>query len=93
MMTAVRQTVTVSPEGRLDVAVPELSPGTVTEVIVLVEAASGPSAADSAISARLAALDELQRSMALTPEAAAAWVREIRAERDAWPERGGPLVP
>lgn len=33
--------------------------------------------------ARLAAWQELRRSLALTPEAADAWVAEIRAERDA----------
>lgn len=33
--------------------------------------------------ARLAAWQELRRSLALTPEAADAWIAEIRAERDA----------
>ena len=33
------------------------------------------------IAQRLAALDELQQSLALTPEQADAWIAEIRAER------------
>jgi Zn-dependent peptidase ImmA (M78 family) len=37
----------------------------------------------SAVSDRLAALKELQESMQMTPEKEAAWVAEIRAERDA----------
>nr|WP_255665391.1 ribbon-helix-helix protein, CopG family [Luteitalea sp. TBR-22] len=37
----------------------------------------------SAASDRLAALKELQASMQMTPEKEAAWVAEIRAERDA----------
>ena len=95
MMTAVRQTATVSPDGRLDVPVPELPPGTVAEVIVLVPASlpTSSSPTDPAIADRLAALDQLQQSLKLTPEAAEAWVREIRAERDAWPESGEPLQP
>lgn len=46
---------------------------------------------------RLAALRELQRSLALTPEQADAWIAEIRAERmahripgDVDPDGGGP---
>lgn len=35
------------------------------------------------VAARLAAWQELRRSLALTPEAANAWIAEIRAERDA----------
>ncbi len=94
-MTAVRQTVTVSPDGRLDVPVPELTPGTVAEVIVLVAERGGSTAVwpDPTIAESLAALDQLQQTSNLTPEKAAAWIREIRAERDAWPERGEALQP
>ena len=38
---------------------------------------------------RLATLDRLQSSLKLTPEAADAWIKDIRAERRAWkPPRG-----
>ena len=98
MMTAVRQTATVTADGGLDLAVPELMPGTLAEVIVLVSspAASAPppeSDRGLTITDRLAALDQLRRTSKLTAEAAAAWVREIRAERDAWPDRGEPVRP
>ena len=81
-MTAVRQTVTVSPDGHLDVAVPELSPGTVTEVIVLVPTASP--AQPLTPEERVAAWDRLRAQSNLTTEQVEQWQRDIKAERMAW---------
>lgn len=79
MTTAIRQTATVQADGRLDVFAPELAAGTVTEVIVLV--ASEPQS--TTIAERLAALKQLQDSLKLTPDSAAAWMREVQLERQA----------
>ena len=38
----------------------------------------------SDVSEKLAALDRLQASIGLTPAAADAWIKDIRAERRAW---------
>ena len=38
----------------------------------------------SDVSEKLAALDRLQASIGLTPAAADAWVKEVRAQRRAW---------
>lgn len=43
----------------------------------------GDRLSEAEIRTRLAALDEVQARLALTPEAADAWVAEVRAERDA----------
>ena len=90
MMTAVRQTLTVSPDGRLEVSVPELSPGTVAEVIVLV---STPVAEPMTPQERVAAWDRLRAKSTLTAEQAEAWIREIKDERMAWRFPGDDVQP
>lgn len=44
---------------------------------------SGDRMPEAEVRSRLAALDEVQALLALTPAAADAWVAEVRAERDA----------
>jgi hypothetical protein len=80
MVQALRQTVTIRNAGHLEITSPELRAGAVAEVIVLVEPA--PS------SDPLAALDELQRSVNLTPQKVEEWISEVRAERTASGPRG-----
>ncbi len=82
MMTAVRQTATVSPEGRLQLDVPELPPGTVAEVIVLLPAS--PPFPELTVAERLAALDRLRAMTTLTDEQVRQWLEDIRLERLAW---------
>jgi hypothetical protein len=90
MMTAVRQTATVQPNGHLDLAVPEVPPGTVTEVIVLVSESLEPMArttnppAEPSPTERLAEIQRLRAKVTLTAEQAAHWIEEIRLERQAW---------
>jgi len=81
MMTAVRRTATVQPNGQLQLDVPELAPGTVTEVIVLV-----PSTAtrEPTVAAKLATLDQLRAMSTLTEEQVHQWIEDIRLERLAW---------
>ncbi len=82
-MTAVRQTATVQPDGRLEIAVPDLPPGAVAEVIVLltpaVKSPAEPTAAD-----RLVALHQLQRGLNLSAQDVENWQRDVRSERQAW---------
>ena len=73
MVAAIRQSVTVGQDGRIEIRSPQLLPGTKAEVIVMVESAQ-------AISPQ-AALDELQRSMRLNQETAQAWIDQVRDER------------
>jgi hypothetical protein len=77
MTVAVKQVVTVQPGGVVHFASPELREGTEAEVIVLV-----PEVSDAA--RRLAAFQALQKSLALTPEAAEKWIREAAEERKAF---------
>jgi hypothetical protein len=61
----------------------ELPVGSRAEVIVLVEQAeSARSPADDAAT-RLALLDQIQGQLTLTPEAADAWLNQVRDEREA----------
>lgn len=87
MLRAVRQHVTIGPEGSIAIRSPDLLPGAQAEVIVLLDEdeATGAAALDPA--ARLAALDEVQRLLNLTPEKADAWLWEIREEREALGDR------
>jgi hypothetical protein len=87
MMTAVRQTVTVQPGGRLEIFAPELATGTVTEVIVLVPSKSPD------IAERLAALHRLQDEMELTAQDVERWKEDVRLERLAWPRPADPQDP
>ena len=88
MMTAVRQTVTVQAGGRLELVAPDLVPGTIADVIVLVPSNPLPPLANDEW---LDLLRQYQQAAALTPEAAAAWSRQIRLEREAWPLDGDPV--
>jgi CelD/BcsL family acetyltransferase involved in cellulose biosynthesis len=83
MVAAIRQTVTVQPDGRIEIRSPELIPGAQADVIVIVEEARHASPDD-----RVALWRQLQQSMNLTPEAARQWIEQARAERQAWGNRG-----
>jgi hypothetical protein len=80
MVQALRQIVTVRKEGQLEIHAPELRAGAVAEVIVLVEPVKPID--------WLAALDELQRSMGLTPQRAEQWIKQVNRERAASGPRG-----
>src|SRR5258708_4548490 len=80
MVAAVRQTVKVLSDGRIEIIAPELRAGTVTEVIVLLPPESTPSTPAE----RVAELARLRETIGLTPEAADNWAVEVRAERNAW---------
>ncbi len=88
MVTAVRQTVTVQAGGRLELIAPDLAPGTIADVIVLVPEERAPTLTATAW---LAELQRFQEAAALTPEAAEAWARDLRLEREAWPLNGAPV--
>ena len=81
MPTAVRQTITVQADGRLEVVSPELRAGTVTEVIVLLPAEAAPP--EPTIADRLAALQRLQQRMNLSTEDVERWQQQARDERHA----------
>jgi len=82
MVAAIRQSLTITSSGTLQVHAPELKPGDRAEVIVLIE----PSAAESALTP-MQALDALQKSLNLTPEAAEAWSKTARQERQSFGSR------
>lgn len=86
MVRAVRQTVTVGPCGSIELRSSELPVGSRAEVIVLVDSAP-ESPTQQEIAERLAALDEIQRRLALTPEATEAWLKQVREEREASTDR------
>ena len=92
MVTAIRQTLTVQADGRLEVRSPQLRSGTTAEVIVLVE--QTPVTGPPGPAERLAALDDLQRAMSLDPTQARAWAERVAGERAAYPRTAGsPGVP
>jgi hypothetical protein len=66
----------------VEVSSPELPPGAQAEVIVLVEEPKSPAALT-----QLEALEKLQNSLNLTPEAARQWIEDARAERQSWGNR------
>jgi hypothetical protein len=80
MVAAVRQTVKVESDGRIEILDPEFRAGAVMEVIVLLPDQAAP--AD--VANRLAALARLRESINLSAEDAEKWVRSVREERDAW---------
>ena len=86
MVAAVRQIVTVQSDGRIEIIAPELRAGTVTEVIVLLP----PESTMATPAERVAALARLRESIGLTAQAADVWVKEVRAERDAWSPPAAP---
>jgi hypothetical protein len=73
MVAAIRQTITVEQDGRLEVRSPQLHSGARAEVIVLLES----------VHARppLSLLDDLQQSLRLDPAAARAWAHQVQDER------------
>jgi hypothetical protein len=77
MNAAIRRTVTVQSGGVVHFAAPELHEGTQAEVIVLVPITPQPNG-------QLAAFRELQKNIALTPDAAEKWIRETNAEHKAF---------
>jgi hypothetical protein len=84
MVAAVRQTVTVESNGRIEILAPEFRAGTVTEVIVLFPQQNIPSPPD-----KVEALRQLRESIGLTSKLAEDWVSEVRDERHAWNEQAG----
>lgn len=77
MVQAIREIVTVGPDGSIHFNAPQLVPGTTAQVIVLIESANGTA------SSRLEALRVLQQNIKLTCDAAEAWIAEVDAERHA----------
>ena len=74
MIQAIRQKVVVQPGGRIEIHVPELSPGTRAEVIVLEETPQTPKRT-------LRSIIGSGRGSFSTPEEADAFLRQ---ERDSW---------
>lgn len=81
MLRAFRQSITIGPGGLVQVRSEELPEGTRAQVIVLVEDIESPHGANDA-AARLVLLDQIQRHLALTPGSVAAWLAQVREERD-----------
>jgi hypothetical protein len=79
MVRAIREIVTVGPDGKIELRAPELRQGARAEVIVLVESDQGQQTPVSP----LEAFEALQRSLDLTPEAAEEWIRQAADERKA----------
>ncbi len=76
MANAIRQTVRVKPGGLIEIRSPELTPGTVAEVIVLIE----PSEAASSRAARARQLAAFFKETQSLPQARAISEDEIAAE-------------
>ena len=79
MMQAVRQHAVVEPDGRIVIYVPQLKPGTHTEVTVVEQTESGEGDPNGAI--RLSSLIGSCRGMFATPEEADEF---LAREREAW---------
>jgi hypothetical protein len=79
MMTTIKQRVAVEAGGRVAVQSPELLEGESAEVIIRVERHTDPTPEQ-----RLKALEQLRESLNLSPDLAAKWQAEVRAERQAW---------
>jgi hypothetical protein len=79
VVAPIKQIVTVGAGGRIESPASQLAPGTRVEVTVQVDE---PPAAKTPAE-RLALLRELRQSLALDEKAAAEWIAEIQAERDA----------
>ena len=80
MMTAVRQIVKVQTDGRIEILAPELQAGSEAEVIMLLPEYRTPQTPAE----RVAALNALRNELALTPEEAEKWKKEVRSQREAW---------
>jgi hypothetical protein len=79
MVAAIKQLVTVDPDGNIVVHGAALPPGTKAEVIVLVDEA--PTAATPQPDPFIAALDALQKNMSLDRATAERWAAEARTLR------------
>jgi hypothetical protein len=73
MVAAIRQTIKVEQDGRIEIRSPQLQTGATAEVIVLLDSRQGRSP--------LVLLDNLQRIMGLDYASAQAWAYQSRAER------------
>jgi hypothetical protein len=80
MVAAIKQHVTVDPDGNIVLRGTALPPGTKAEVIVLVDDA--PAAVAPQPDSFLAALDALQKSMNLDRATAERWAAEARTLRE-----------
>ena len=78
MVAAIRQTVTIREDGRVEIRAPELRSGAVAEVIVLM-----PQEPPAETPAALETLDRLQKSLRLDRNAAESWIRQVNEERRA----------
>lgn len=78
MVAAIKQTVVVGPEGRIEFRAPDVPAGTTAEVILLVPVAAAPR---PPAPSQTEALDALQASLKLDPQAAEAWTQQVRADR------------
>ncbi len=79
MTNAIRRTVTVRAGGVIEICAPELIPGTIAEVIVLVDPADGPNRAE-----RVRSLGRLLRETQGLPQAQRVTEAEIAAEISAY---------
>lgn len=80
MVAAIKQHVTVDPDGNIVIRGTDLTPGTQAEVIVLVEPAAEP--ADKDAQRRLEAFRTLQQAFNLDRAAAERWAAETRTLRE-----------
>ena len=78
MVRAIREIVTVGPDGKIELKASDLPQGARAEVIVLVESDQVQRPVSP-----LEAFEALQRSLGLTAEAAEEWVRQAAEERKA----------
>jgi hypothetical protein len=78
MVRAIREIVTVGPDGKIDLRAPELRQGSRAEVIVLIEADQERTPLSPS-----EAFEALQQGLGLTAEAAEEWVRQAAEERKA----------
>lgn len=96
MVAAIRKTVTVGPNGRIEIDAPQLPPGTRAEVIVLLPRPAEPARQDNTArpvdgksagvpNSAISALDALQNALNLDKQAADRWAASVRAERLATP--------
>ena len=81
MVAAIKQHVTVDPDGNIVIRGTDLTPGTRAEVIVLVEPAPSPPASTEG-QARLAAFRALQAAFNLDRASAERWSAETRSLRE-----------
>lgn len=79
MVSAIRQIVTVSPNGTLEIHAPELAPGVRAEVIILL-GTTDSQMADPA-QTPLMVWEALQKSLAISAPIAEKWSQDVRIQR------------